>query len=66
MVVLKSSALVSSILYIEVMDFRAQYPLCVTLESFTILKLRGQHGLKCSIDSTVSTVFSLERLIKRC
>lgn len=66
MVVLESSALVSSILYIEVIDFRAQYPLCVTLESFTILKSRGQHGLKCCIDTTVATVFSLERLIKRC
>ena len=56
MVVLEFSALVSSILYIEVMDLRAQYPQCVTLESFTILKSRGQHGLKCSIDTTVSTV----------
>ena len=44
MVVLESIALVSSILYIEVVDFRAQYPLCVTLESFIILKLPLQHG----------------------
>lgn len=56
MVVLESSALVSSILYIEVMDFRAQYPQCVTLEGFTILKSREQRGLKCSIDTTVFTV----------
>ena len=44
MVVLESIALVSSILYTEVVDFRAQYPLCVTLESFIILKLPLQHG----------------------
>ena len=44
MVVLESIALVSSILYIEVVDFRAQYPQCVTLESFIILKLPLQHG----------------------
>lgn len=44
MVVLEFIALVSSILYIEVVDFRAQYPQCVTLESFIILKLPLQHG----------------------
>ena len=44
MVVLESIALVSSILYIEVVDFRAQYLQCVTLESFIILKLPLQHG----------------------
>lgn len=44
MVVLEFIALVSSILYIEVVDFRAQYPQCVTLESFIILKLPFQHG----------------------
>lgn len=44
MVVLEFIALVSSILYIEVVDFRAQYLQCVTLESFIILKLPLQHG----------------------
>ena len=44
MVVLEFIALVSSILYIGVVDFRAQYPQCVTLESFIILKLPLQHG----------------------
>ena len=44
MVVLKSSALVSSILYIKVMNSRAQYPLCVSLESFIILKYPLQQG----------------------
>lgn len=44
MVVLEFIALVLSILYIEVVDFRAQYPQCVTLESFIILKLPLQHG----------------------
>ena len=44
MVVLKSSALVSSILYIKVMNSRAQYPMCVSLESFIILKYPLQQG----------------------
>ena len=44
MVVLEFIALVSSILYIEVVDFRAQYLQCVTLESFIILKLPLRYG----------------------
>lgn len=44
MVVLEASAAVSSILDAEVEDSRAQYPLCVSLEGFIILKYPLQQG----------------------
>ena len=44
MVVLEASAAVSSILDAEVEASRAQYPLCVSLEGFIILKYPLQQG----------------------
>lgn len=44
MVVLEVVAVVSSILDAKVMSSRAQYPLCVTLENFIVLKYPLQQG----------------------
>lgn len=44
MVVLEVITVVSSILDTKVMDSRAQYTLCASLESFIILKCPLQYG----------------------